>query len=92
MIKNRLRKRFPDFVAHWLAGKLASHGFKLTPESIIAFLPSRETDDCHRGREVAISRQIVKCRNQFAIREIAGGAKDYNGARLRDRPCGQTFA
>ena len=45
-----------------------------------------------RKPEVAIGRQVVERGHQFAIREIASGAEDHNGARLRNGARGQTFA
>ena len=83
MIEDRLRKRLPDFIAHSLARKLASRFFQFTPELVVSFFSTREPDDCHRWREITIGRQIVKGGNEFAVGEIAGGAEDHNGARLR---------
>src|SRR5437899_3048962 len=74
MIEDRLRKGLPDFIAHSLARKLASRFFQFTPELVVSFFSTREPDDCHGGGQIAIGRQIVKRRNEFAVGEIAGCA------------------
>ena len=92
MIEDRLRKRFPDFIAHGLARKFPSRFFELSPELLVIFLPARKSDDCHSGREIAIGGEVVERRHQFVMREIASGAEDHNAARLRHGARGQTFA
>ena len=92
MIKQRLRKCFPDFVAHRLARKFP-HGFlHLFPKIVIALRPARETDDHRRGRQFAIIGKVVERRNQFPMRQIAGGAENHNAAWLGHRARRQTFA
>src|SRR5438552_3445572 len=92
MIGERLRKSFPDFIAHGLAGKFP-HGFlHLLPKIIVALRPACETDDCHCGRQFALGGKIVKRGNQFPVRQIASSAEDYDAARLRHRARRQSFA
>ena len=77
VIKNRLRKRVPDLVA---------------PEVVVDFLPAREADNCHGGRQVAVGREVIQRRHEFAVREITRGAEDHNRARLRHCARGNSFA
>src|SRR6266571_4473592 len=91
VIKNRVRKRLPNFDAHSLAGKLARGFFKITPEFFITFLAARESDNGHRGRQVTIGREVIKCRDQLAMGEIARSAEDHNAARLRHGARGNSF-
>ena len=91
VIKNRLSKRPPNFVAHSLAGKLARSFFKIAPEFVITFLAASESDNRHRGRQLAIGRQVVQRGDELAVREIACGAEDHNGTRLRHSPGGKPF-
>ncbi len=92
LIEDRLRKCLPHFITHRLARKFPSSFFELSPELLITFLSSCKPDDFHRGRQVAIGGQVVKGRNEFAMREIARGAENHNGARLGHGARRQTFA
>jgi hypothetical protein len=60
MIEDRLRKRFPHFIAHWLPRKFARAFFELAPELVVTFLSSREPDDGNGGRQIAIGSKVVK--------------------------------
>ena len=82
VIEDRLGKGFPDFIAHSLARKFPSRFFEFSPKFVVTFLPSRKPDDCDGGRQIAISGEVVECRNKFALGEIAGRAEDDNCARL----------
>jgi hypothetical protein len=88
VIKNRLRKRVPDFVAHRLTRKLARGFFDITPEFVIAFVAPSESHDDHAGWEFAVRCQVIQRRDKFAMREITRSAEDYDAAWLRDRPRG----
>ena len=92
MIEDRLRKHFPDFIAHRLARKFARGFFELAPELVVTLLSSREPDDCHGGRQIAIGSKVVKRWDEFALGEIARRAENHNTARLRHAARGQTFA
>ena len=91
MIEDRLCKHFPDFIADRLARKFARGFFKLAPELVVTLLSSREADDCHGGRQIAIGSKIVKRWDEFALGEIARRAENHNTARLRHAAWGQTF-
>jgi hypothetical protein len=92
MIEDRLGKRFPYFIAHGLTRKLSSGFFQLASELVVSFFASRESDNYNSGRQIAVGRKVVKCRNEFAIGEIAGRAEDHNAARLWHGALGQTLA
>ena len=86
MIKNRLRERVPDFVAHALARELSCRLFHFLSELVVAFLATGETDHRNSGREFSIGSEVVKRRHKFAMSEIARGAKNYYAAWLRYGP------
>jgi hypothetical protein len=92
VIKDRLCRRLPDFIAHSLARKLAGGFFEITPEFLITFFTACESDNGHGGRQVAIGREVIQRRDEFAMREIAGGAENHNRARLRHCASGNSFA
>ena len=61
VIKDRLRKVFPDFIAHGLSRKLTRGFFEIASEFIVSFWPAGEPDD-HRGRrQVAVGGEIIQC-------------------------------
>jgi hypothetical protein len=88
VIKNGLRKRVPDFVAHRLTRKLARGFFKVASEFIVTLVASRESHDDYTGWQLAVGRQVIQRRHKFAMSEITGSAEDYDGARLRYGPRG----
>jgi hypothetical protein len=92
VIKNRLRKRLPNFVAHSLAGKLARGFFEIVPEFVVTFFAARESDNSHRRRQIAIGRKVIKRGDEFAPGEIARSAENHNRARLRHGTRGESFA
>src|SRR5205823_7155497 len=92
MVKNRLRKSFPNFVPDVLPGKFAGRFLKLAPELVVGFLAARETDNGGGGRQLTIGGQIIECRDEFAVREIAGRAENHDRARLRHRARRKSFA
>jgi hypothetical protein len=59
VIKDRLRKVFPDFIPHALSRKLARGFFEIAPEFVVSFWPAGETDNLHSWWKVAIGREIV---------------------------------
>ena len=59
MIKNRLRKRLPNFIAHRLARKLARRVFKVAPEFVVTFLPASESNDSDGGRQFSIGGDVI---------------------------------
>jgi hypothetical protein len=92
VIKNRLCKRVPDFVAHRLTRKLSRGFFEVVPEVVVTFVASSESDDDYAGGEFAVGRKVIQRRNKFAMREITRSAEDYNAAWLRYGPRRQSFA
>ena len=91
VIKNRLSKRLPNFVAHDLTGKLMRGFFKVAPEFLVTFLSASESDNCHRGRQVTVCCEVIQRGDEFAVGEIAGRAEDHNCAWLRHGPGGKPF-
>ena len=91
MIKDRLRERFPNFVAHHLARKFSRRFLHFLAKLLIRFRPARETDDRNRRRQFAVGREIVERRHELAVRQVAGRSKNHDGARLWHRACGETF-
>ena len=59
VIKNRLRKRVPDFVAHRLTRKLARGFFEVAPEFVVTFVASSESYDDYAGWQFAVGRQVI---------------------------------
>ena len=92
VIKNRLRKSFPDLVSHSLPGKLPRCFLEFIPKLFVGFLPTREADDGRRRRHFTVGREIVKRGNKFAVRQVTSRAEDDNAARLRHGAGRQTFA
>ena len=88
VIKNRLRKCLPNFVAHRLAGKFARRFFEIAPEFLITFFATRESDNRHRRRQLAVGRDVIERRDEFAMGEIACRAEDHDTAWLRHRTRG----
>ena len=83
VIKDRLRERLPDFIAHSLAGKFTRGFFEIAAEFLVTFLAARETENRYSGRQVAIGRDVIERRDKLAMGEIACSAEDHNATRLR---------
>src|SRR5207237_2970872 len=81
MVKDRLRKVFPDFIAHGLSRKIARGFFEFAPEFVVIFWSAREADNLDGWREIAIGGEVIKCEHKFAISEIAL-AYNYQECRL----------
>src|SRR5262249_3307706 len=56
VVKNGLRKRLPDFVAHRLTRKLARGFFEVAPEFVVTFVAPSESDDDHVWWEFSVGR------------------------------------
>src|SRR5262245_1183275 len=91
VIKNRLRKCVPDFVAHRLTRKLARSFFEVAPESIITFVAPSESYDDYARRQFPVSRQVIQRWDKFAICEITRSTEDHDAAGLWNGPRGQSF-
>ena len=59
VIKNSLRKRVPDFVAHRLTRKLAHGFFEVAPKIVVTFVAPSESNDDDAGRQFAVGRQVI---------------------------------
>src|SRR5262245_18918871 len=92
VIKNRLRKRLPDFVADRLARKLARGLFEVAPELVVTFVTPSESDDDYVGWQLSIGCQVIQLRDEFAMSEITRRAENYDATWLRCGPRGQSFA
>src|ERR1041385_6843157 len=88
VIKNRLRKGFPDFIAHRLTGKLARRCFDITPKFDITLVAPGKSDDNHVRWQFAVGGEIVQGGEKLPMSEIACSAEDDDAARLRDGPRG----
>src|SRR5207248_10000160 len=65
--------------------------FKIPPEFVISFVATSESDNRDTGGQIAVGREVVQRGDEFAMGEMARGAKDYNGARLRHCASGKPF-
>src|SRR4029450_1242383 len=77
VIKDRLRKVFPNFITHTLSRELARGFFEIAPEFLVSFWPAGETDNLHSWWKVAIGREVIQCRHEFAMSEVPRGAEDH---------------
>src|SRR4030095_8532373 len=50
VVKDRFRKIFPDFIAHWLSRKIARGFFEIAPEFVVSFWPAGKADNRHGRR------------------------------------------
>ena len=74
------------------AGNLAVHLGQAGAEFVVGFVAAGEADDLHAGRQFAIDGEVVEGRDELAVGEVAGGAEDDDGARLRHRAGDEVFA
>ena len=88
VIKDRLRKRVPDFVAQRLTRKFARGFFQVVPEFVVTFVAPGESDDYHVWWEFPVGRQVIQGRDKFAMSEITGGTENYDATWLRHGPRG----
>src|SRR5204863_7850358 len=92
VIKDRLRKRVPDLLAHRLTRKLACGFFEVTPEFVVTFVAPSESYDDHTRWQFAVGRQVIQRRDEFAMREITRSTEDNDAAWLCYGPRRQSFA
>ena len=92
MIKDALGETFPELVLHGLPRKFRRGFFELGAELRVGFIPPREADDCERGGQIAVGGDVVERRDELAMGQVAGGAEDDDGARLRHRAAGEPLA
>ena len=59
VIKNRLSKRVPDFVAHRLTRKFACGFFDLAPELVVTFVAPGESYDDDARWKFAVGRKVI---------------------------------
>jgi hypothetical protein len=86
-----LSEHLPNFVTDRLPGKLASGLFKIPPEFVITFVATSESDNRGTGGQLTVGREVIQRGDKFAMREIARGAEDHNGAWLGHWPSGKPF-
>src|SRR2546429_7552530 len=67
MVKDRLRKVFPDFIAHGLSRKIARGFFEIAPEFVVSFWPASEADNLDGWRGIAIGGAGKKSGEQFCV-------------------------
>jgi hypothetical protein len=75
-----------------LPGKLARGLFKIPPEFVITFVATSESDNRDTGGQITVGREVIQRGDEFAMGEIARGAEDHNGARLRHWPSRKPFS
>src|SRR4029077_9276514 len=92
VIKNRLRKRVPDLIAHRLTRKLACGFFDVAPEIVVTFVASSESYDDYAGWQFAVGRQVIQCRDKFAMCEITRSTEDHDAAWLWHGPRRPSFS
>ncbi len=84
VIEDRLRKRFPDFVAHGLTRKFPRGFLNIACRNSSSLLSRRaNADDDHARWQFAVGRKIIKRRDKFPMCEIARSAEDHDAAWLR---------
>src|SRR5256885_16783976 len=91
MIKNLWPKIFPNLVAPRLPRNFPAPFFHFFPKRVMGFFAAGETDHRHCGRQLAVSREIVKRGQKFAMSQIARRAKNDDAARLGDSARGKSF-
>jgi hypothetical protein len=74
-----------------LPGKLAGGLFKIPPEFVITFVATSESHNRDTGGQLTVGREVIQRGDEFAMGEIARGAEDHNGARLRHCASGKPF-
>src|SRR5437879_2482847 len=83
MVKDSLRERVPDGGIDWMkTRKLLDTLPQLGSELLVSFRAAREPDDGERGWKLAFVREVVKRGHKLAMRQVARGAEDDDGARV----------
>ncbi len=83
VVVNVRRDAAPDGVIMTRARYFAVELFEASTELGIGFFATGKADDFHAWRQLAIECEVVERRHQLAVSEVACGAKNHNGARLR---------
>ena len=83
MVDNALGKLLPQVFIVTLAGNLLVQLFKAFTEDVIGLFATGKADDSQARRQVAVSGEVIQSRNQFPVRQIAGGAENHKNAGLR---------
>src|ERR1700732_5121852 len=92
MIKNGLGEVFPDFIAHRLTREFFDRLFHFLAKVVISLRAPGKTDHTDSGRQLAISREIVKRGHQLAMSQVACGAENDHATGLRHCASRQTLA
>ena len=93
MVKDPLGKRVPHGGIDRLeARKLGDGVAQLGAKLVVGFRAAREADDGERLRELAFVGEIVKCRDELAVGEVARRPEDDQRARLWRPSCTDAFA
>jgi hypothetical protein len=51
-------------------------------EEIVGPVAAGEADHVEAGRQQPLALEVIERRHQLAVRQVAGGAEDHDGARL----------
>ena len=92
VVANGFNERFPDLVIMARAGNLAVQQFQPFAEFRVRLFTPRETDDFHAGGKLAVDSQIIKRRDELAVRQVSGGTEDDDRTRLGGRAGDKVFA
>jgi hypothetical protein len=88
-----LRERAPDLVVDLLLlGELGDRLLHLVAEFVVRLRRARLADDRELGGHEPLLHQPVERRDELALRQIAGGAEDDDGARTGGAFETDTFA
>src|SRR5438105_13877705 len=91
MVKDRLRKVFPDVIAHGLSRKIARGFFEFAPEFVVIFWSAGEADNLDGWWEIAIGGEDIQCGNKVRVGEIAGVSQQRICAWLQPGARCETF-
>src|SRR5262249_60414575 len=70
VIKNRLRKRVPDFIARRLAGKFSWGFFEVPPGFVVSFVSPGESDDDQIPVRLTVGGGGLQRRDEFAMSTV----------------------
>lgn len=76
VIINALGKLLPEILVMPLPGSFAIQFLETFAKFLIRFFAASKTNDAQPRRQITIGSEIVECRNQLSVREIARRAKN----------------
>jgi glycine/D-amino acid oxidase-like deaminating enzyme len=85
VISDAVRKILPKLVIDRLAREFANGLAEFLAENLARFVAAGETHDADGLRKCAVGGEIVECGDEFAVRQVTGGAEDDQRAGIGDR-------